>query len=98
MRKTIFLICAILLVTVVPALAQDVGLKDKASLEKVFPDKAPYSPYAGRNLPTRPLGGETQLHTGFSMDAGAAGCRLNRKENGAPPRNKADRPDHHALA
>jgi hypothetical protein len=38
--------------------------------------KAPYSPYAGRDFPTRPFFGETHLHTSFSMDAGAFGCRL----------------------
>src|SRR5512144_1630593 len=59
-----------------PALAQDAGGKDKAALAKVFPKKAPYSPYAGRNYPTRPLFGDTHLHTAFSMDAGAFGARL----------------------
>ena len=53
-----------------------VGTLDKAELEKVLPTKPPYSPYAGRNFPTRPLFGDTHLHTSFSMDAGAAGARL----------------------
>ncbi len=44
-------------------------------LHKAFPER-PYSPYAGRSYPTRPLFGDTHLHTGFSMDAGAFGCRL----------------------
>jgi hypothetical protein len=35
-----------------------------------------YSPYAGRGFPTRPLWGDTHLHTGNSFDAGAFGCRL----------------------
>jgi hypothetical protein len=48
---------------------------DKAALEKVIPTKPPYSPYAGRNFPTRALFGDTHLHTSFSMDAGAAGAR-----------------------
>ncbi len=38
--------------------------------------KRPYSPYAERSFPTRPLFGDTHLHTSFSMDAGAFGCRL----------------------
>jgi hypothetical protein len=38
--------------------------------------KRPYSPYAGRDFPVRPFFGETHLHTAFSMDAGAFGCRL----------------------
>lgn len=57
-------------------IAQDAGQQDTASLKKVFPDKPPYSPYAGRNFPTRPYFGDTHLHTSFSFDAGAFGCRL----------------------
>jgi hypothetical protein len=45
------------------------------SLDRVFP-KAPYSPYADRDFPTHPLWGDTHLHTGLSMDAGAFGARL----------------------
>ena len=57
-------------------LITDVGTLDKDSAEKVFPVKRAYSPYAGRNFPTRPLFGDTHLHTSFSMDAGAFGARL----------------------
>jgi hypothetical protein len=52
------------------------GSLDKETASKVFPTKTPYSPYAGRNFPTRPFFGDTHLHTSFSMDAGAFGCRL----------------------
>jgi len=45
-----------------PAVAQDTGTLDKESAEKAFP-KRPYSPYAGRNFPTRPFFGDTHLHT-----------------------------------
>ncbi len=58
----------------------DLGTADKASLEKVFPSKPGYSPYAGRNFPTLPLFGDTHLHTAFSMDAGAFGARLTPKD------------------
>jgi hypothetical protein len=58
----------------------DVGSADKATLEKVHPAKPPYSPYAGRNFPTRPFFGDTHLHTGFSMDAGAFGARLTPRD------------------
>jgi hypothetical protein len=49
---------------VLPALAEvhastDIGTLDSATAEKVFPAKPPYSPYAGRNFPTRPLFGDT---------------------------------------
>jgi hypothetical protein len=65
----------------VPAFAQhqtttDAGGLDKETASKAFPAKPPYSPYAGRNFPTRPLFGDTHLHTLFSMDAGAFGARL----------------------
>jgi hypothetical protein len=53
---------------------------DKQSAEKAFPAKPPYSPYAGRNFPTRPFFGDTHTHTSFSMDAGAFGARLDPKE------------------
>ena len=58
------------------ALVTDVGTLDKGTAEKVFPSKRPYSPWAGRNFPTRPLFGDTHTHTSFSMDAGAFGARL----------------------
>ena len=35
-----------------------------------------YSPYAGRDFPSRPLWGDTHLHTGNSFDAGAFGATL----------------------
>src|SRR5271169_877234 len=58
----------------------DTGQADLATLEKVHPTKPPYSPYVGRNFPTRPLFGDQHLHTSFSMDAGAFGCRLGPRE------------------
>ena len=58
------------------ALVTDVGTLDKATAEKVFPAKRPYSPWAGRDFPSRPLFGDTHLHTAFSFDAGAFGARL----------------------
>ena len=45
------------------------------SLSNSFPKKS-YSPHAARNFPTRPLFGDTHVHTGASMDAGAFGARL----------------------
>jgi hypothetical protein len=54
----------------------DAGTFDKETAAKVFPAKAPYSPYAGRNFPTRPFFGDTHLHTAMSFDAGMFGCKL----------------------
>jgi hypothetical protein len=62
-----------------PLLAQDAGTPDKETTAKTFA-KPPYSPYAGRNFPTRPFFGDTHLHTSLSFDAGAAGCRLGPRE------------------
>ena len=58
----------------------DIGTLDKETAEKAFPAKPPYSPYAGRNFPTRPYFGDTHTHTSYSMDAGAFGARLGPKD------------------
>jgi len=49
-------------------------------LHNVFPKKASYSPYADRHFPERVYWGDTHLHTSFSMDAGAFGCRLGPRD------------------
>jgi hypothetical protein len=58
----------------------DIGMLDAGAVTNVFPTKPAYSPYVGRNFPTRPLFGDTHLHTSFSMDAGAFGCRLTPRD------------------
>ncbi len=58
----------------------DTGALDKEKASKVFPSKPPYSPYVGRNYPTRPFFGDTHLHTSFSFDAGAFGARLTPRD------------------
>ena len=59
--------------------AHDIGSLDAKTAEKVHKSKA-YSPYVNRNFPTRPLIGDTHLHTGFSMDAGAFGAKLTPRD------------------
>ena len=49
-------------------------------LKDSFPAQKSYSPYAGRNFPTRVFFGDTHVHTGASMDAGAFGARLGPEE------------------
>jgi hypothetical protein len=57
------------------AVAQDAGSADPEQLRNLISKRA-YSPYAGRGFATRVFWGDTHLHTGFSMDAGAFGARL----------------------
>src|SRR4029450_7210298 len=68
-----------------PAAAQeneggaDIGPLYKHEMAPLF--KAPgYSPYAGRNYPTRVLWGDTHLHTANSLDAAAFGNTLGPEE------------------
>jgi hypothetical protein len=61
------------------AKGQDAGSPAPDRLQQVLP-KPPYSPYAGRDFPTRPFFGDTHLHTSFSMDAGAFGARLGPRD------------------
>jgi hypothetical protein len=77
-RKSWLLIClmSIVVLTGGVALAQD-PVPPAETLESAFPGQQSYSPYAGRNFPTRVFWGDTHLHTGMSMDAGAFGARLN---------------------
>jgi hypothetical protein len=60
--------------------ATDNGTLEKSAVQNLFPSRRAYSPYAGRNFPTRPLFGDTHLHTSFSFDAGAFGARLGPTE------------------
>ncbi|MGD2141186.1 MAG: DUF3604 domain-containing protein [Burkholderiales bacterium] len=45
-------------------------------VKDAFPSQKHFSPYAGRDFPTQVFWGDTHLHTGMSMDAGAFGARL----------------------
>ena len=67
-------LAAIGLALALPARAQDVPPPDENTAAQEF--KQPYSPYAGRNYPTRPLFGDTHLHTALSFDAAAVSCTL----------------------
>ncbi|HEY6355719.1 MAG TPA: DUF3604 domain-containing protein, partial [Burkholderiaceae bacterium] len=66
---------AIAALQVAPTFAQDTGTPDQRLVTKPA-----YSPYVGRDYPTRPLFGDTHLHTSFSMDAGAFGARVGPRD------------------
>jgi hypothetical protein len=57
----------------------DAGTVRSTTQEKFF-KKPGYSPYAGRNFPTRPLWGDQHLHTSWSGDAAAGGTRVGPEE------------------
>ncbi|MEM1073180.1 MAG: DUF3604 domain-containing protein [Pseudomonadota bacterium] len=56
------------------AVATD-GVPSEEAAEGTFKAR-PFSPYADRTIPERPLWGDTHLHTGLSLDAGAFGNTL----------------------
>src|SRR3984893_7413110 len=57
----------------------DIGTFYKDEVAPLY--KAPgYSPYVGRNYPTRVLWGDTHLHTDNSLDAAAVGNTLGPEE------------------
>ena len=76
-KSTVALIAASVAIA---AAAQDSGALDKGKAEQVHKRPPTYSPYAGRDFPTRPFFGDTHLHTSFSMDAGAFGARLGPRD------------------
>lgn len=74
-------VCAALLTAAVAAPSHGQEAHPPAdALNAAFPEHKSYSPYAGRNFPTRVFFGDTHVHTGASMDAGAFGARLGPEE------------------
>ena len=68
--------CAILgILLTASSSAQDAGQAPAVAPLKANPE-LPYSPYASGPAQTRVYWGDTHLHTGFSMDAGAFGARM----------------------
>jgi hypothetical protein len=73
MKRSFLPAVIVLIASSLPAAAQITPSKE--SLSELYPGKA-YSPYAQRSFPTRPMWGDTHLHTAMSVDAGLFGCRL----------------------
>lgn len=67
------------LIAAIPAYGQE-AIPTAEQLKDAFPAQKSYSPYAGRNFPTRVFFGDTHVHTGASMDAGAFGARTGPEE------------------
>ncbi len=73
------LMCAAVL-TLLYAVPVEAQIRPSAeSLSDLYSGRA-YSPYAQRAFGSRPLWGDTHLHTGLSMDAGLFGARLGLEE------------------
>ena len=72
-----FVISATLLMLASSAAAQIKPSKE--SLSGLYSGKA-YSPHAQSSFPSRPLWGDTHLHTALSVDAGLFGARLGLEE------------------
>ena len=70
----------LLATTAVPAAEKPVGLAPSEEEGKSGIKAPGYSPYAGRNFPTRVLWGDTHLHTNLSLDARAFGVILGPEE------------------
>ena len=68
-------VAAAMMFSISMAVASD-PIPDEESLIHVYPKRDNYSPYADRNFPTNVYWGDTHVHTGLSMDAGAFGARL----------------------
>jgi len=67
--QTVLLLAACTLASV--ALAREPGNHEALTKDDVTKIARPeFSPYAGRNFPTRVLWGDTHLHTAISVDAG----------------------------
>jgi len=62
-----------------PVKSDDIGLINPEAAAHAFPKRG-YSPYAGRNYPTRVFWGDEHVHTGWSADAGAFGATLGPEE------------------
>jgi len=77
-HRRVLSVLALIAMLALPAVAGDtVGLPaPSGAAADAFPAQQHFSPYAGRNFPTQVFWGDTHLHTGMSMDAGAFGCRL----------------------
>jgi len=76
MKRILLATISTLAVLVGPAAHAQDPIPSEEALHDVYPKRDDYSPYANRNFPTNVYWGDTHVHTGMSMDAGAFGARL----------------------
>ena len=83
LQKVIAFVVPMLIVGLSVSEAQQAAAPASTDIGTLYPEqtaplyKSPgYSPYAGRNFPTRVLWGDTHLHTANSLDAAAFGNTL----------------------
>ena len=62
-----------------PVASDDIGIINPEAAAHAFPKRG-FSPYAGRNYPSRVFWGDQHVHTGWSVDAGAFGATLGPEE------------------
>ena len=78
------LVCVGIFPQVSIVLGQDSMTTDASTISPAthtkFRQARPYSPYAGRSYPTRPLFGDQHLHTSWSRDADGGGTRISPDE------------------
>ncbi len=80
-RILLIAVTAALMSTTMPALAQQDGTHNLVTRGvATYFEEPSYSPYVGRNFPTRPLFGDTHLHTAISLDAFGLGNRLTAED------------------
>jgi hypothetical protein len=76
MKSSIIFAVALVFIAISSFAQHSPGLPSPDSEDLSLKKVDNFSPYAGRNFPTKVFWGDTHLHTGMSMDAGAFGARL----------------------
>ena len=79
MKRLLFAATAVLIATTFAYAQEDPAEQDREQVSTSFKEPS-YSPYAGRNFPTRVYFGDTHLHTSLSGDAFGFGNKINDED------------------